>query len=254
MHNLFKLLRPKHWIKNLLVLLPLLCSGQVLQHDRLIPGILAFFAFSLLASSIYIINDVRDRENDRKNPSKCSRPIASGAVSISSAMLLFIAVLALALVCGGFANGTRVLCWVIFLLYFFLNLIYSFGGKNVPLLDIAILSFVIYKLLWMLRKTSSGRVLRGVLMLLLAMVLSLLSPWLALLVTLCGMAVSYTQACGLLSAVTGRTDAQLLPAKMLLVALALALTLIVGGMVGGLLMRGVLQRVMVLLNSVGSLI
>ena len=68
---------------------------------------------------------------------------------------------------------------------------------------------------------------------LLAMVLSLLSPWLALLVALCGMAVSYTQACGLLSAVTGRPDAQLLPVKMLLVALALALTLIVGGLVGG---------------------
>ena len=77
---------------------------------------------------------------------------------------------------------------------------------------------------------------------------------LALLVALCGMAVSYTQACGLLSAVTGRPDAQLLPVKMLLVALALALTLIVGGLVGGLLMRGVTQRVMVLLNSVGSLI
>ena len=60
---------------------------------------------------------------------------------------------------------------------------------------------------------------------LLAMVLSLLSPWLALLVALCGMAVSYTQACGLLSAVTGRPDAQLLPVKMLLVALALALTI-----------------------------
>ena len=128
MRPYIRLIRPKHWIKNLLILLPLLCSGQVLQHDRLIPGILAFFAFSLLASSIYIINDVRDRENDRKNPSKCSRPIASGAVSVSSAMLLFIAVLALG-----------VLCWVIFLLYFFLNLIYSFGGKNVPLLDIAIL-------------------------------------------------------------------------------------------------------------------
>ena len=77
---------------------------------------------------------------------------------------------------------------------------------------------------------------------------------LALLVALCGMAVSYTQACGLLSAVTGRSDAQLLSVKMLLVALALALTLIVGGLVGGLLMRGVTQRVMVLLNSVGSLI
>lgn len=89
---------------------------------------------------------------------------------------------------------------------------------------------------------------------LLAMILSLLSPWLALLAALCGMAVSYTQACGLLSAVTGRPDTQLLPVKMLLVALALALTLIVGGTVGGLLMRGVMQRVMVLLNSVGSLI
>lgn len=88
MRPYIRLIRPKHWIKNLLILLPLLCSGQFLQHDRLIPGILAFFAFSLLASSIYIINDVRDRENDRKNPSKCSRPIASGAVSVSSAMLL----------------------------------------------------------------------------------------------------------------------------------------------------------------------
>ena len=86
------------------------------------------------------------------------------------------------------------------------------------------------------------------------LLLLLLPLLLALLVALCGMAVSYTQACGLLSAVTGRSDAQLLSVKMLLVALALALTLIVGGLVGGLLMRGVTQRVMVLLNSVGSLI
>ena len=137
MRPYIRLIRPKHWIKNLLVLLPLLCSGQFFHRDRLIPGILAFFAFSLLASSIYIINDIRDRENDRKNPSKCTRPIASGAVSVPSALTLFAVMVAL--VCGGFANRTRVLCWVIFLLYFFLNLIYSFGGKNVPLLDIAIL-------------------------------------------------------------------------------------------------------------------
>ena len=89
---------------------------------------------------------------------------------------------------------------------------------------------------------------------LLTMVLSLVSPWLSLLAALCGMAVSYTQWCGLLSAVTGRPDNQLLPVKMLLVAVSLALTLIVGGVVGGLLLRGVMQRVMALLNSVGSLI
>ncbi len=139
MRHYIRLIRPKHWIKNLLILLPLLCSGQFFQRARLLPGILAFFAFSLLASSIYIINDIRDRENDRKNPSKCARPIASGAVSVSSALVLFAVILALALVCGVFANKGRILCWVIFLLYFFLNLIYSFGGKNVPLLDIAIL-------------------------------------------------------------------------------------------------------------------
>ena len=139
MRHYIRLIRPIHWIKNLLILLPLLCSGQFLQRDRLIPGILAFFAFSLLASSIYIINDVRDRDNDRKNPSKCTRPIASGAVSVPSALTLFGLMLVLALVCGIFANKTQALCWAVFLLYFFLNLVYSFGGKNVPLLDIAIL-------------------------------------------------------------------------------------------------------------------
>lgn len=140
MRPYIRLIRPKHWIKNLLVLLPLLCSGQFFHKDRLIPGVLAFFAFSLLASSIYIINDIRDRENDRRNPSKCGRPIASGAVSVSSALALFAGMLVLALICGIFANGTQLLCWAFFLLYFVLNLIYSFGGKNVPLLDIAILT------------------------------------------------------------------------------------------------------------------
>ena len=48
MRHYIRLIRPIHWIKNLLILLPLLCSGQFLQRDRLIPGILAFFAFSLL--------------------------------------------------------------------------------------------------------------------------------------------------------------------------------------------------------------
>lgn len=74
MRHYIRLIRPKHWIKNLLVLLPLLCSGQFLNTARLVPCIWAFFAFSLLASSIYIINDIRDRENDRKNPSQAQPP------------------------------------------------------------------------------------------------------------------------------------------------------------------------------------
>jgi len=89
---------------------------------------------------------------------------------------------------------------------------------------------------------------------LLAMLVSLLSPWLALTVILCGMGVSYALACGLLSLITGRPDAQLLPAKLALVSLSLLLTLVLGGLLGSLMMGGVMQRMLILLSNVGSLI
>ena len=89
---------------------------------------------------------------------------------------------------------------------------------------------------------------------LLAMLLSLASPWLSVMAALIGMAVSYTQACTLLGAVAARPETQSFPPKVLLVSVSLALTLIIGGLAGGLLMRGVMQRVVVLLNNVGSLI
>lgn len=89
---------------------------------------------------------------------------------------------------------------------------------------------------------------------LLAMLLSLLSPWLAVLAMLCGMAVSYTQLGALMSYVTGKTEAQLLPAKMICFCASLLLTLFINGLVGGALLSGVLQRVLVLLANVGSLI
>lgn len=89
---------------------------------------------------------------------------------------------------------------------------------------------------------------------LLAMLLSLLSPWLTVIVILCGMAVSEVQLCSLLSPVTSRPDAQLLPAKMLMVTLSLLLILLLAGLAGGALMGGVMRRILVLLSNVGSLI
>ncbi len=89
---------------------------------------------------------------------------------------------------------------------------------------------------------------------LLAMLLSLLSPYLALLAIFCGMAVSYVQACGVLSPVTGLSDSQLLPAKITLVCIALTLNLAAAMVVGGLLMGRVAQTVTTLLYSVGSLL
>ena len=89
---------------------------------------------------------------------------------------------------------------------------------------------------------------------LLAMALSLLSPWLALIVMAAGAAVSYTQACAMLGLITARPDEQLVSAKLALTVVSLIVTLVTCGGVCGLLMSGVVQHVLRLLSSVGSLI
>ena len=89
---------------------------------------------------------------------------------------------------------------------------------------------------------------------LLAMAGSLLTPWLAVAVILCGMAVSYVQAVSMLSPITARPEPQLMVGKLVCVLVSLALTLAVCGIAGGLMMKGVMSRVLILLNNVGSLI
>lgn len=139
MKNYVKLARPHHWMKNALVLLPLMCSGQLMEWARLWSGLWGFLAFSLLASGIYVINDIRDREKDRLSSTKCHRPIASGKIGVPQAVCYCVVLLLMAVVCGYLASGFRLSCWAALLAYFLLNLGYSFGLKNVPLVDIAIL-------------------------------------------------------------------------------------------------------------------
>lgn len=139
MKDYIKLARPHHWVKNALVLLPLLCSGQVMEWPRLRAGLLGFLAFSLLASGIYVINDIRDREKDRCNTTKCHRPIAAGRIKVPQAICYCVFLLLLALGCGYFAARENLYGWCAFIAYFLLNLGYSMGLKNVPLVDIAIL-------------------------------------------------------------------------------------------------------------------
>lgn len=132
-----KEMRVHHYIKNFLILLPLVCSGELLNVNKLTGGILGFFAFSLLSSLIYIINDIKDIEKDKIHPVKCQRPIASGDISVKEAIALSIFLTVLALLCNFFVFNIH--SSVLLALYFLLNLGYSFGLKNVPLLDIAIL-------------------------------------------------------------------------------------------------------------------
>ena len=99
--------------------------------------ILSFFAFSLTASSIYIINDYKDIEADRRHPVKSKRPMASGKVSPTAGLILF----AICLVIGiGLAWYVKPKFLFVVGIYFVLNLLYSLGLKNISILDIIILS------------------------------------------------------------------------------------------------------------------
>jgi decaprenyl-phosphate phosphoribosyltransferase len=134
-----KLLRPKDWAKNLFLIVPSFFAGQFFVPSR-IPHILeGFLAFCFFASAIYIINDYRDIEDDRKHPVKCNRPLASGKVKKPYAVMICISLLILGSFLGWLAD-THLLFLFILGLYFVINLFYSFGLKNIAILDILILS------------------------------------------------------------------------------------------------------------------
>ena len=137
MKQFLKLMRVHHYIKNGLVFAALACSGQLFNLNKLASGIAAFVAFCMVSSVVYIINDIRDREKDRKHPTKCRRPIAAGTVSVKSAWVLATALLVIAIVCN--AITFHVTSTLLLALYLVLNLAYSFGLKNIPIVDITIL-------------------------------------------------------------------------------------------------------------------
>jgi decaprenyl-phosphate phosphoribosyltransferase len=134
-----KLLRPRDWAKNLFLIVPSFFAGQFFVPSR-IPHMLAgFFAFCFYASGIYIINDYRDIEDDRKHPVKCNRPLASGKVKKPVAIIICIVLLILGSIMGYLADQRFLFLFILFV-YFIINLFYSFGLKNIAILDILILS------------------------------------------------------------------------------------------------------------------
>ncbi len=132
-----KLMRVHHYIKNLLVFVALACSAQLFNTDKLFSCLRAFLTFCLTSSVIYIVNDIRDKEKDSRHPTKCKRPIAAGTVSIQKAWGLASVLLLIAVIC----NSTIFHLKSTFLILFYLaiNLAYSFGLKNIPIVDITIL-------------------------------------------------------------------------------------------------------------------
>ncbi|NRT37502.1 4-hydroxybenzoate polyprenyltransferase [Clostridium beijerinckii] len=139
MKKYLKLMRVHHYLKNILVFLPLVFSQNLFNVDLLLRTILGFCSFSILSSIVYIINDIQDVEKDRKHSTKCNRPIASGAVSIKSAYILSILIAVIGIILNYFACGINIASWIFIMLYLTLNFLYSMGLKNVPIIDITIL-------------------------------------------------------------------------------------------------------------------
>lgn len=134
---MLRLLRPRQWVKNLLLFAALVFARQLFVPRSLALAGLAFVAFCLASSSVYVVNDLVDVERDREHPEKRNRPIASGAVAPGSAAALA-ALLTLAALGIAFAIGRGFGAAV--LVYLGLSHFYSLAGKNVVVLDVMLVA------------------------------------------------------------------------------------------------------------------
>ena len=135
---IFESLRPRQWIKNVLVFTVPLAAGRLFERSILQDSAIAFIAFLFASWFIYLVNDVRDRHSDASHPVKALRPIAAGTLSISVAISFaaFAGVLAI-VVASRF--GTSELALTV-CAYIILQLAYQFGLKQVMLIDVAIIA------------------------------------------------------------------------------------------------------------------
>ena len=93
--NLYLLLRVKHYIKNILIFVPLIFSGELFNEKYFYSAIWGFILFSLITSVVYIINDINDYEYDKINEAKKNRPIANGSISKTNALIIAMILLSL---------------------------------------------------------------------------------------------------------------------------------------------------------------
>ncbi|MDR2718175.1 MAG: UbiA prenyltransferase family protein [Treponema sp.] len=143
--NYLQLLRVSHWIKNVLVFIPFFFAVGLFNGPLVINVVLGFICFSLLSSIVYILNDIRDMEKDRLHSAKCRRPLASGEIPVPHAVIVMavlfaalIALLVMSRVIGSYLYNLKSIG--LLLLYMLINIAYSWGLKNIPIVDVTILA------------------------------------------------------------------------------------------------------------------
>ena len=143
--NYFQLLRIHHWIKNFLIFIPLIFSINLFNAKIITISVLGFICFSVLSSVVYILNDIKDIEKDRLHTVKCRRPLASGEIPVSHAVIsmVILSVLLLFFLTVLWALGNRLYYLMsigLLLFYMLSNVGYSWGLKNIPIVDVTILA------------------------------------------------------------------------------------------------------------------
>lgn len=136
--NLIKSMRPKHWIKNVVVFAALVFSTSFFDFSKDLTALITFLLFCLTAGSVYIVNDIADRQKDRNHPKKSQRPIASGELGILPAGISAFFLFSGSVVAGFYIHFHLGL---ILGVYFFSNLLYSFWLEDIVILDVLIISF-----------------------------------------------------------------------------------------------------------------
>lgn len=135
--GLVRALRPRQWLKNVLVLVAPFVSGTLLNAGVAARGAAAFVVFSLAASTIYLINDVKDVVGDREHPTKCHRPIAAGIVSPRLAVGVAAGLLVTSM---SLAVAVDYRLAVVMAVYLAVQIGYCLGLKHQPVIDICIVA------------------------------------------------------------------------------------------------------------------
>jgi len=135
--NILKLIRPHQYIKNFFIFAPLFFAAKLVDSHLLLSTVIAFVAFSLAASAVYVFNDYIDIEDDRRHPKKKDRPLASGAISKSQAIIIM-SVLSLSGLGLMFSISTE--ATAIALAYIVMNIAYSLHLKHIAILDVTIIA------------------------------------------------------------------------------------------------------------------
>ena len=137
LNSIIALMRVEQYIKNVFIFLPIFFSLKISDTSLLLPSIIAFIAFSMVASAVYIINDLHDIDEDKDHPIKKNRPLASGIIRKNHAVIIMLALLTFGtlLILSVSLKATLIIA-----IYFFMNIAYTFYLKQIAIVDVNIIS------------------------------------------------------------------------------------------------------------------